>query len=299
MTVQVEVEAAPVPNLSKSRTVLLSASAEIGFATMAIVAAILANSVTLWTNAARVTLESASCILAYYAVWKSSRISVESFNYGLGKLENLVSLFTSVVIFTTFLIVGWNTIERLREPVEVHGVGFGLVSLLIALSFNAWLFSRFWRLKKRDSSPVIDSLFVIYRNAVIATGISLAAVLLGVLFREQEWAKYLDPAGALILGGFLLKGAVYLMRRSIAPLLDGALEESAQIEITSQLVAHFDDYEQLQRIRTRRSGSAVFIEVFLEFDRTLAHGDVVERMSRIRASLEKQVPGAEVNIVPV
>lgn len=285
--------------LTKTQTVFISGSGEVIFAGLAITSAILANSVTLWTNAARVSLESMSCVLACYAVWKSNRISIESFNYGLGKLENLVSLFTSIVIFTTFLIVGWTAMNRLQAPVEVEGVGFGIVTLLIAAVCNSWLFSRFWKLRKVDASPIVDSLFVIYRNALMATGISLAAIIIASVFSEYTWGRYTDPAGAIILCGFLLKSGIYLLRQSLAPLLDSALDETVQLEITRQLVLHFHDYEQLNRIRTRRSGAGVFIEVFLEFDRELSHLDVLQQMARIRASLEEKVSGAEVTVVPV
>ncbi|MCC5834516.1 MAG: cation diffusion facilitator family transporter [Opitutales bacterium] len=286
------------PRFSKAQILLTSAGAEILFVLLAVTGAILANSVTLWTNAARVLLEAGACFLAYYTVWKSKRVSAEVYNYGLGKLENLVSLCAAAVILCTFLIVGWNTINRLLNPVAIEGVGFGLVALGIAGAYNIWIFIQLRNLKRHDSSPVVDAQSVVYLNAIIASAISLLAVLLALLFREYTWARFIDPIGAVALCYFLLRNGLSLMKRSLSPLLDGAIEESSQMLILRGLVEHFDDYEQLGRIRSRRSGSQVFVEVFLQFDPTLEHATVLQRMQAIKQTLERSVPGAEVWVIP-
>lgn len=283
---------------SKSQILFTSAGASILFTILALTGAILANSVTLWTNATRVLLESFSMVLAYYTVWKSQRVSIEVFNYGLGKLESLVSLFASIVILIGFLLVGWAAIMRLQNPVAMEGAGFGLVVLILASLYNAWMYIQMLKLKRSEDSPVVDSQHVIYLIAIIASVISLTTVFLSVIFREQTWAGYLDSLGAMLLCYFLLRSGMGLMKRSLTPLLDGAIEESQQMLILRGLVDHFENYEQLSRIRTRRSGDRVFIEIFLSFAADLKHQQVLQRMDAIKSLIEKEIPSAEVWIIP-
>lgn len=285
------------PTRGKLGTLILSAVGEVGFAALALASALLANSITLWTNAARVLLESTTCFLALYSAWQGRRVSLERYNYGLGKLENLASLFAGFVILATLILVGWNAVERWQEPVAPQGVGFGVGALGFALVWNLFMYLRFSRLKKNDASPVLDSQSVIYRNAVLATVISLVTVGLGLAFRGHAWAAYFDPVGAVLLCGFLLRAGASLTRRSLTQLLDAPLEEAAQLEIMGRLIRHYDSYRQLQRIRTRRSGPVVFIEVFLEFDPALPHGEVLARAERIRRDLEETIAGSEVAVV--
>lgn len=297
MTVPSQVRQQP-RRFSKSQILLTSAGAEVFVILLAITGAILANSVTLWTNAARVLLEGSSCFLAYYTVWKSKRVSAEVYNYGLGKLENLVSLCASLIILTTFIIVGWNTIERFQNPVPIEGASFGLIALCIAGLYNIWIFIHLRRLKKYDSSPVVDAQSVVYLNAIIASSISFVTILLAMAFQGRFWSGYIDPIGAVILCYFLLRNGLSPMKRSLTPLLDGAIEESYQIPIMRGLVQHFDDYDQLGRIRTRRSGSKIFVEVFLQFDPNLKHENILRRMLLIKRTLEQNVPDAEVWVIP-
>lgn len=44
--------------------------------------------------------------------------------------------------------------------------------------------------------------------------------------------------------------------------------------ITRELVTHFDEYDNLHGIRSRRSGSHVFIDIFLECDPERKVGEV-------------------------
>jgi divalent metal cation (Fe/Co/Zn/Cd) transporter len=71
------------------------------------------------------------------------------------------------------------------------------------------------------------------------------------------------------------------------------------LQIMERLIRHFDTYEQLQRIRTRRSGPVLFIEVFLEFDPAMTHGEALARAEQIRLDLESAIAGSEVAVVAV
>ena len=96
----------------------------------------------------------------------------------------------------------------------------------------------------------------------------------------------------------MLHSAWQIAANSVGDLLDAALDESLQIEILRCLVLHFDDYEHLHRIRTRRSGPRIYIELSLGFDDRLVMSDVMARIERIRESVAAAIVGADITIVP-
>jgi len=77
-----------------------------------------------------------------------------------------------------------------------------------------------------------------------------------------------------------------------------SLEESTQLVILRELVKHFDDYDELHKVRSRRSGSNVFIEIFMSFDPELKMLEVTERIERLHDTISAIVPGAQVLIIP-
>ena len=65
-----------------------------------------------------------------------------------------------------------------------------------------------------------------------------------------------------------------MLSTSCYDLLDGTLEEGDQLKITRELVTHFDRYDMLYGVRSRRSGNRIFIDIFLGFDPDKRVGDV-------------------------
>ena len=85
---------------------------------------------------------------------------------------------------------------------------------------------------------------------------------------------------------------------SVGDLLDATVEETTQLRILRQLILRLDDYERLHKIRARRSGPRLYVEIFLEFDPLLLMGEVQKRIDAIRQDLESKIPGADVSIRP-
>lgn len=281
------------------KTLLLSGIAEVSGAGVAVLVALPSNSVALWSNAARISLEAALCVTALVGIRHSSRARDERFNYGLGKLESLTSLFGGIAMLGILLLVGWQAFNRFRDPQAVTGASWGIAFLLFSFGFNLVLFRRLRHHLEEEFSPIVQTQMLLYRNALVATGAACLAVIAGSLFPGVGWIQYLDPLGALVLCWFILKTGLSLIRGSINHLLDGAVEESVQVLITRELVRHFAAYEQLHGVRTRRSGARVYVEVFLSFDPAESHGAVLRRAEDLKVDLENSVAGAEVWIVPV
>jgi divalent metal cation (Fe/Co/Zn/Cd) transporter len=124
------------------------------------------------------------------------------------------------------------------------------------------------------------------------------ALVAALVFRDKPWSLYIDPIAALIGVGFLFYGAWSVMSSSVSDLLDATLDETLQLVIMRSLVEHFDDYDRLHGVRTRRSGPRVYVEVFLEFSPELSMGEVMQRVGRLRQAIGSSMPGADISIIP-
>jgi ferrous-iron efflux pump FieF len=82
-------------------------------------------------------------------------------------------------------------------------------------------------------------------------------------------------------------------------LVDRSVNEEFQAAINRMLVRHFDDYEQLGLVRTRRAGDLVHAEITLGFKGDLTMADVNRRIEAMKASLREDVGEADIAIVAV
>jgi cation diffusion facilitator family transporter len=289
----------PAPGMRERQEVMLaSIAAEWGSFGLNLVGALMANSVTLWANTLRVGLDAAATLFAWLVTRRISHGKAHQFDYGLGKWENLSAFFNAAVMLTAMVFIVFRAIMRFLDPKPVTGAGFGVSVLLFFTVVNLWLLVRFWRLRRTDSSPVVEAQMVLYRNASAASLISLTAVQVSWLAGKNEWAVWFDPIGAMVLCGVIFFGMITLFQKSLPAMLDQTLDESLQLRILRGLAECFEDYSQVHAIRTRRSGNRVFVELFLEFEPAQSVREMLSRAGRLKSLVENMIPNAEVWVIP-
>lgn len=261
---------------------------------------VLADSLTVLAE----ILKNVALLLAVFMSWlalrKVARGNDPYYEYGYGKMENLQSLAVALILMVATGIVLYEVVHRLQHPVPFHevGVAIGIGAAAISAIGNAYLWRHDHHLAKREASPVMDSLWRLYRTKTIASLCVFLALGLSMALRDYHWAEYIDPVGSIVVLCILMYTAYGIISMSVYDLLDGTLEESLQLTILRELAAHFDKYETIHGIRSRRSGSNVYVELFLEFDGNQTMSEVQQVIDEIRSALERRIPASHVVIAP-
>lgn len=290
---------ASAPLIRQKQAALWSAlGVELSSFALNLTGALLANSLTLWTNTLRVGLDALACLFALYVMRRIARGQNSQFDYGLGKWENLSALLNAGVMLVGIVFIAVRATHAFLVPHAVTGTGFGLAVLVVYSGLNIWMLLRFTRLRRVDPSPILQAQFVLYRNAASACLLSTLAVAATRFSPDHRWDVYMDIGGAVALAVIILIGMVTLLRQSLSALLDETVEESVQIRILRGLAESYEEYQQMHRIRTRRSGGRIYVELFLEFEPLLSVRDLERRSARIKALVENLVPQAEAWVVP-
>lgn len=263
-----------------------------------LIAVIMANSVMLLSDLLKSGSETAATFLSWLAVRKVRQGKSFDYNYGQGKLENISSLAVAGAMALSWLIVTFSAVYRIWRPSPIGSIGFALFVTGGAGVINAGLWRKNRRLAGQEPSPIIDSQLRLYRAKTVANVCVILSLILSAVFRGRRWATYIDPAGAFLISGFLLVSAYHVVTESIQDLLDRTLDESLQLVIVAELAVWFDDYVALHGVRSRRSGSNVYIEIFMEFDGDRRMSEVQDLINRMKAGLEQKIKGSQVVIAP-
>jgi len=285
---------------AKEHSILLGLILGIFGLVTGIIAAVIANSLTLESEILKNIGLVTAVFLSYLSIRKVNRGRTEGYNYGYGKLESFSGLIVAVVLVLSLIIVIGHTVERFQHPVELHegGLDLAIVFSAVALLTSAWLWRHDYHLAKEEYSPVLESLWRMYRFKTIASVLVIISLALSALFNDQPWSSYVDPVGSVIIGLFIVQSIYNISTMSVYDLLDRALEESLQIVILRELAYYFDEYEAIHGIRSRRSGANVYVEIFLEFDGERKMADVQKVIDTIKNSLESKINGSEIVISP-
>lgn len=283
----------------RERALFLNILAGVASVIPKLVASVLSGSVTLYASTLKTINEALGIIVAWLIARKIARGGPGIYDYGMGKYENIARIITGGVLLVSVVILVIIAAFRLVFPTMLgsSGIAIGIAIAIIMTAIDTWFWSRNYRIADREPSPLMDSQWRLFRLKAFANLVVLLALVLAVLCAAYPWAVYIDPIASFIIIGILFRSGFGMIRQSLPDLLDRTLEEELQLVVIKELADHFDQYEQLHTIRSRRSGGNIYIEIFLEFPCDIRMSDVQDTIDAIKQSLEAKISKSSVNII--
>jgi cation diffusion facilitator family transporter len=261
--------------------------------------ALLSQSMLLFTDIFDYVKGVTASLIAWHILRRIVRGDVVEYDYGPGKMEALGGLLASLVILGCLLGTAVMAVQRILQPKELSA-GFTMLGALVqavGIGLNGWLWRRNARLAELSRSPLLEAQWRTNRADVISNIGVLVALALTLILRPLAWAIYIDPICALIFIIYASGAFIALLRRSLDDLLDKKLDEELQLKILGHLIDHYEGYETLHGVQSRRSGSTLFVDIGLGFHPDKTVGEVIDAVEQLRLDLTSAIPGIEVNIV--
>ena len=257
-----------------------------------------ADSLAILSDLLKESTDFLAVLASYLTILALQKAPGHRFGYGIGKLENLVSLFIGLVMVACSLLLLTKVVSHFHHPVPTRGTlpGILIFTAYAGIGFAIWA-RNLWILRQQHS-PIIESQARLWFSKGCFDSFMATALILELVFRDQPWSFFLDPLASLLGVGFMLHAAYAIFSSSVDDLMDATLGETTQLQILRQLVRHLDDFERLHKVRSRRSGSHIFVEVFLDFDPHLRVAELQAKVGRLRQAIVEAIPGAEVSILP-
>jgi ferrous-iron efflux pump FieF len=264
--------------------------------------AMVSGSLTMLAELLRGVLMTVIEVFALMVMRRIHRGRTAMFEFGSGRLEQFVNL-----AIATGMLAGtaWIATGAFRRIVgESHpGTPAGFALAAIAASFNLYVNVLAWDGMRRAARGGGSLIMQGQLQARVVKLVSSAAVqvslTIAALSSDGVVITWADSAGALLVCGFIVHSAVGMIKTDLPDLVDRAVNEDVQAAINRMLIRHFDDYERLDLVRTRRSGTVVHAEITLGFRSDLTMADVTRRIEAMKASLREEVGEADIAIVAV
>ena len=287
-----------VSNETKQRLLTITLAMETYTIGASIVGMSTSNSIVFIANLVIAVTGALASGLSLYTIKQMSRGADLKNTYGFGRLETTSSIVVGLTMILAVGFIAFEAFKKIIHPVEQQGGLLGILLTCVSLAVSLWLWIRNYRLTKTEHSPIFEAMWRMARMGALEDLLIINAVGISLVFSSHGWARFLDAGASLLLAVALVKSIKDIMSGSISDLLDRSLDERDQIIIIRELVNHFDRYEQIHGFRTRRSGSQIFVELFLEFDPDRKMREVYDVVKILETAIKKQLPRAQVMIVP-
>lgn len=221
------------------------------------------------------------------------------YEYGSDKIEVIGGVISACLMLGSAAVVLVMALGRIFRPEPVEAT-FSLVGIgfqVLCLGLSVWLWRRNHRIAKATSGPIMEATWRGNRADAIENGALIFALGLTLWLRPYAWSVYIDPVCALVALIYPTLSLVSLLRRSLGDLMDKTLEEELQFKILRRLARHFHQYDAFHKIKSRRAGRRVFIDIYLGFDGERRVSEVTGLIDQIQSGLAEDIPGAEVNVI--
>ena len=211
-------------------------------------------------------------------------------SFGHGKAESLAGLAQSAFISASAIFLMITGISRLlnTQTVSHAGLGIGVILFSILLTLILVLYQSY--VIKKTNSVAIRADQMHYRSDVLLNvGVLLA---IGLAWQGFHWA---DGLFALLIGGYILKGALKIGYDAVQMLLDHQLPDAEQrriIEVCSAVAG----VHGLHDLRTRQSGATRFIQLHLELDDHLPLVEAHQIGLHVEWELQQLFPNTDIII---
>lgn len=210
--------------------------------------------------------------------------------FGHGKAESLAGLAQSAFISASAMFLMITGISRLfnTQTVSHAGVGLWVIALSLLLTVALVLYQGY--VIKKTHSVAIKADQLHYRSDLLLNvGVLLA---IGLAWIGFHWA---DALFALLIGGYILKGALKIGYDAVQMLLDHQLPDAEQKRIIEACLAVEGVYG-LHDMRTRQSGQTRFIQLHIELDDNLTLVEAHSIVVQAEHALERLFPCTDIII---
>ena len=251
------------------------------------IAGIFGHSAAMIADAVHSLSDFVTDIIVLVFVRISGKPQDKNHDYGHGKYETLATTCVALVLLGVALWIFWNGISRVVVVVRggtIQSPGMlAFWAAIVSVVLKELIF-QYTRLKGRDlNSQALEANAWHHRSdALSSVGTALGiggAVLLG-----NNWAV-LDPIASIVVGVFIVKVAVELLRNGIGELMERSLPEETEDEILG-LVSAFPDVSDPHHLRTRRIGNSFAIEMHIRMSGDITLHEAHARATEIESAIK-------------
>ncbi len=244
------------------------------------VAGIVGHSAAMVADAVHSLSDFVTDVIVLLFVHISGKPQDKSHDYGHGKYETLAMTLIGIALLVVAVgilysgatkIYAWSNGVQLKAPGTL-ALWAALLSVL--LKEGVYQYSMV-KARKLNSQVVAANAWHHRSDALSSVGTALGIG--GAIFLGQRWTV-LDPIASVVVGAFIVKVAVDLLRNGIGDLMEHSLPDEIEEDML-KMVGELPGVVNPHDLRTRRIGNHYAIELHILMD-----GDISLREAHNKAS---------------
>jgi cation diffusion facilitator family transporter len=278
---------------TKSGAAALSIASNSALIAIKLAAGAITGSIAILTEALHSLIDLIASVVAFVSVRKADEPADADHPYGHEKVESLAATIEGMLILVGAGIIVYEATHRLVAGSEVERLGVGIAVMGFSVLANLVVSTVLYRQARAHESPALEGDAAHLRTDALTS----AGVLGGLLLVEVTGVVAFDSITALVVAAAIVVAGIRIIRRSSGILVDEALPDAEMDRVEAAIAAaRTDEVAGYHKLRGHRAGPRRHIDLHVQY----RSGTTLERAHELahamRASIEADVPGAEVLI---
>ena len=253
------------------------------------VAGILGHSAAMVADAVHSLSDFVTDIIVLVFVHISGKPEDKSHDYGHGKYETLAMTIIGMALLVVAIGIVYSGLTKIMawiggEQLEAPGM-LALWAALLSIVLKEAVYHYSMVKARQLHSQALEANAWHHRSDALSS-IGTAVGIGGAILLGQRWTV-LDPVASVIVGMFIVKVAIDLLRDGIGDLMEQSLPEEVENEML-QLVASLPGVVKPHDLRTRRIGNHYAIELHILMDGDISLHEAHEKASEVEDLLRHQ-----------
>ena len=220
------------------------------------------------------------------------------YNYGVGKIEAISSLFCDGMAFLGLLITLGFSVQAIIIPEQPSELVIAVVGLkIINVAFDTAFFVKQHKITKIHNSAISKSNYAEALSALLFDSVALVSLFAMWLLRANPIGGYIAPVVSIFVALYLMCGYIKRTRQALDELTDKTLPEEEQMKILNILTRYYDDYSQFYSVNSHKSGDITRIDMHLSFEKTTRFEEILALKEKMQDEFDSQFGNCIVNII--
>lgn len=284
--------ALPLQTMTRSKEIykvtLIGGAVNVILLLFKFVAGIVGHSAAMVADAVHSLSDFVTDIIVLVFVHISNKPQDKSHDYGHGKYETLAMTMIGAALLVVAIgiiysgalkISAWANGEQLEAP----GMLALWAALLSVVLKEAIYHYSMIKARQLNSQAVEANAWHHRSDALSSLGTTVGIG--GAIFLGQRWTV-LDPIASVIVGAFIVKVAIDLLRNGIGDLMEQSLPDAVEEEML-RLVATLPGVVEPHDLRTRRIGNHYAIELHILMDGDISLKEAHDKASEVEDLLRE------------
>ena len=246
------------------------------------VAGIMGHSAAMVADAIHSFSDFVTDLIVIFFVHISGKPQDKSHDYGHGKYETLAMTiigFALLAVAVGIVLGGATKIAAWAGGAQLQAPGMlALWAALLSIVLKEATFRYSMAEARKLHSQAVEANAWHHRSDALSS-IGTAVGIGGAIFLGQRWTV-LDPIASVLVGLFIIKVAVFLLRDGIGDLMEHSLPDEVENEIL-QLAASVQGVAEPHDLRTRRIGNHYAIELHILMDGNMPLREAHDKASEV------------------